>query len=180
MTTKNILIAVVAAVIVFGAGFYVSRVFPSGVNAGVSPQGSTGRTATQAAIYGVALATIGVNATSSSVLNSSPNDYYPTGVVIGCEGVGTSKTPLTGTGLAALTVSVATSSTAAPATNGNTNLVTGGAITIPTSTPQQVVVTPLTGVTTASAVWGAGTYMTFEVDATNTAVCTFAVPYTSS
>lgn len=182
--TPKIYLGIIAVLILVGA-VYGAYLYPASTTVfvqGTSPQGSTGRTSTQANIYGVNLANPGANATSSSILNSSSNDYYITSLKVGCEGVGTSKTAYSGAALAALTLKVATSATAAIATNGNTNVVGGGAITIGTSTPNFVLST-----TTASGgnnnvynIWGAGTYLTFTFNATNTAVCTVAGDYTTS
>ena len=84
--------------------------------------------------------------------------------------------------MASLQLTVATSSTAAPATNGNTNSVGGGAVTIGTSTATYVVSTSTVAVGTANtyAIWLAGSYLTFTTNATNTAVCTFGVDYIAS
>lgn len=133
------------------------------------------------------LSTAGANATSSSVYNGDSSDRYITAIRLGCNGVGTSKTAYTGTGLSALTVSVATSSTAAPATNGNTNLVGGLAVTIGTSTANFVEASstsastvPNVGSNSVANIWAAGSYLTFTTNATNTAACTFGVDYIGS
>ena len=150
---------------------------------GTTTQGGTTSTAHYYSVA-VNLANPGSNATSSSILNSSPNDYYVSSIKAGCESVGTSQTAYTGTGLAALTLKVATSSTPAPATNGNTNTVGGAtAITIGTSTSNFAVSSSTisaAGTPQPFVVWAAGSYMTFTTNATNTAMCTFGVEAFSS
>lgn len=178
MNNKKI-ISVVLAVIVVAAivgGYYFPKFNSAGI-AGSSATGSTFNTAKTAAIV-MNLATAGANATSSSILNSDSNDRFVTGVRVGCNGVGTSKTAYTGTGLAALTLTVGTSTTAAPATFvGFANVMS--AFTLGTSTPVLVVAssTLQTATSSLAAFWPANSYMTFTVNATNTAVCTMGVDY---
>lgn len=172
-----VLAAVIALAIVGAYQYPKTEVITS-----TSPQGGT---TTTAHFYSVAvnLATPGANATSSSVFNSSSNDYYVSSIKGGCENIGTSKTAYTGTGLAALTLSVATSSTAAPIGNANANIVGNTTITIGTSTSQFAVSSSTLaslGTPSPSIIWGAGTYMTFTFNATNTAACTVGVEAFSS
>lgn len=146
--------------------------------AGTTPQGGTYNNAFQASIAGIALATPGTNATSSSILNGSSNDRYLTSIKLGCEGIGTSKTAYTGAGLAALTVTMSTTSTAAPAAGGTTI----SSLTIGTSTPTFVQASSTSAVGTGSYlyVWPASSYLTFISNATNTATCTFGADYFNS
>lgn len=149
--------------------------------AGTTVQGSTGSTARQFNVYGVNLAAPGANATSSSILNTTGNDLYITSVKSGCENVGTSKAAYSGTGgIAALTFSVATTSTAAPIAQG-ANTLNGGTFTIATSSVYFTSASS-TAVQSGSftAIWAAGSYLTFFTNATNTAVCTFGVDAFSS
>lgn len=163
--------------------------FQTAMQLSTTPQGGT---TTSASFYSIAanLATPGANATSSSILNPTGNDLYATTIRVGCENIGSSFTPYTGVGTtsAGLTLSIATSSTAAPATNANTNLVGGGTIVIATSSPQFGIATSTMAATGAGIggsgkpyiIWGAGTYMTFTASATNTAQCTYGVDAFSS
>lgn len=182
----SLVLAVVVAGAIYGAYLYPKALPPL---AGAAPAGSTDFTPTWAAVAGVNLATpgtlgaIGGNGTSSSVLNSSTNDYYISTIKVGCEGVGASNTAYSGGGLAALTLSVATSSTPGPASNGNASVVGGGTLTIGTSTSQfgmSSSTLPAAGNPKGYLIWGAGTYLTFTTNATNTAVCTFGADYFSS
>ncbi len=183
-TTKNILALVIGAVIaggVYGGYKFLFSASPQ-QTAGTSPQGAT---FTSAKFAGVAvnLAAPGANATSSSILNTDQNDRYVTAIKAGCEGVGSSNTAYSGAGLAALTLKTATSSTAAPLTNTNTNLVGGSSLTLPTSTAFTNVASSTSGVGTNNAafqVWASGSYLTFTTNATNTAQCTFGADYFGS
>lgn len=170
--------AVLGALAFFGFTPYGKQVVQQ---FGTSTQGSTGQTAKQYSVLGVNLVAPGANATSSSIQNNTGDDLYVTGLKVGCEGVGTSKTAYTGTGLALLTLSVGTSSTASPAV-APTNLIMS-AVTIATSTvdftlASSTAATP--GNSTYLNIWNAGSYMTFATNATNTAVCTYGVDVTSS
>lgn len=147
---------------------------------GASPQGSEYFNGNFAGAV-ISLANPGANATSTSILNTTGNDLYVTGEKVACENVGTAKTAYTGAGLASQTVTIATSSTAAPASNGNTN--TLPVVTIATSTTQfdlssSTAGTPGNGL--VSNIWAAGAYMTFTVNATSTATCTVGVDYIGS
>lgn len=174
---------VVAFIAAIGTGIVMLTFAPDPVvqnitTAGTSPQGST---FTSAKFAGVAarLSSPGASATSSSLLNSDSNDRIITGLRVGCQSVGTSQTAYTGAGLASLTVFAATTSSSAPATNSNTNKVGGGNITIGTSTATYTIATSSapTGTGAIYNVWATGTYLTFTVNATNTALCTFGADY---
>ena len=143
--------------------------------AGASPSGSTFGTAKYAGVA-INAASPGANGTSTSILNTDANDRYPTAIRLGCEGLGTSKTAYTGAGLSALQLSIGTSSTAAPAVIPGT-LVSGAAVTIATATPQFELNTVVTSSSLGGAVWPTNTYMTFWLNATNTAACTVGVDY---
>lgn len=179
MTNQNIIIAVVAAVLIFGAGFYVAKLGSSTTQlAGTTPSGGTTSTSH---FYSIAVNLVapGANATTSSILNSSANDYYITSMDVGCEGIGYSRGPA-GSGYASLVVTAATSSTANPVINSNTN--GAGIVTIATSTPTFVEAssTASTGSSFTNYIWAAGSYLTFTTNATNTALCTFGVKAFSS
>lgn len=168
---------VVVLLIAVGAYFYPKAPAPV---LGTSTTGSSFGNATKAVTV-IALPTPGANGTTTSYLNASPNDYYISNEEAFCENLGTSKTAYTGTGLAALTFTIATSSTANPATNSNPN--TLPVITVSTSTgnfffSSSTAGTP--GVTNVSDIWAAGTYITVTANATNTATCDAGVSYTSS
>lgn len=183
MTTKIIAAIVIALVVAGGVlgGYLYLLSKPQPQLASATPQGGT---TSSALFYSVAanLGAPGANATSSTVFNLSGSDLYITSVTAGCENVGTSQTAYTGAPLSALTLSVATSSTAAPATNSNTNLVGGGTITIGTSTTQYTIAstTATIGSPKVYNLWAAGSALDFTTNATNTAQCTFGVNAFSS
>lgn len=187
MTTKTIAAIVIALVVAGGVlgGYRYLLSKPQPQLAATTPQGGT---TSSALFYSVAanLGAPGANATSSTVFNNSyginGSDLYITSVTAGCENVGTSQTAYTGAPLSALTLSVATSSTAAPATNGNTNLVGGGTITIGTSTTQYTIAstTATIGSPKVYNLWASGSALDFTTNATNTAQCTFGVNAFSS
>ena len=167
--------AVAGLVAFFGYSPFVKLV----QNFSASPAGTTSQTAKFFSVV-ANLGTPGANATSSSILNTSANDYYVKSMNVGCETVGTSQTAYTGAGLASLTVKAATTSTAAPASNANTNL--AGSITISTTTPNfvEASTTASSGSNSVNYIWASGAYMTFTTNATNTAACTFGVEAFSS
>ena len=181
-TLVSLVLALAITGAIYGAYRHADSLFASvhGIF-GVSSQGSTGSTARQFNVFGVNLASAGANATSSSVLNNTGNDLYVTAVKAGCENVGTSKTAYTGAGLSALTFSVGTTSTAAPAVVP-TNLIGGSAFTVATASPYFLLASSTNGAAGSNGIgiWPANSYMTFFTNATNTAVCSFSVDAFSS
>lgn len=119
------------------------------------------------------------SATTSSVLNGDTQDRVVTGSDVACSGVGTSKTAYTGAGLAAVTFTMSTTSTANPAALTQTNYVLNA--TFATSTTDSYVSTTSANVVnsaTGNGVrWQAGSYMTISSNATNTAACVVGVKY---
>lgn len=174
---NNILVFVVAVIIGLIVGYSFAPVQVENVS--TSPAGTQSSTAN---FYSITVDMSQV-ATTSSILNTSSNDKFVTGIRAGCESIGTSKTYTTGSGLAILTLTVATSSTASPVTTRtNTQIVGGSAITISTSTANFVIssstaIGPVEayGSSAVNNIWASGSYMTFYTNATNTAHCTFGV-----
>lgn len=179
MTTKGkALLAVLGAVIVSWA-IYGAYQYPLAVG---SPAGSTFSNAKFAGAT-ASLATPGANGTSTSILNTDSSDRYITSLVAACSGVGTSRVAYTGGGLAALLITAATTSTAAPSSlPSGYNTILGAAITMPTSTPASGVASSTmgTGMSTTTLIWAANSYLTFQTNATNTAACTFGAHYVGS
>lgn len=184
--TKIVLSALIAAVIAGGVyGGYKYLLVPQIQQvAGASPQGATGRSAYQYNIYGVNMAAPGANATSSSVLNNSGQNLFVTGLKANCTGVGTSKTAYTGAGLAALTFAIGTSTTANPPTASSLGNEPGNStLTVATSSTlfgmsSSTEASPGNG--NPGIVWANNTYMTWQSNATNTAICTLSTDVTSS
>ena len=179
---NKIVIAIVSVLIagaIVGGYFYPQNITRMIVGA---PTGSTYNSATAAAIV-VNLANTTTNGTSSSIQNTSTSDWYINSLDVGCENIGTSQTAYTGAGLASLTLSVATSATAAPAVNANTNKVGNSTITIGTSTTVFAIsssTTATNGSASVNIIWPSGSYLNFFTNATNSAVCTFRAAYFSS
>lgn len=181
MTTKGKAIVAALCAVVIGLAIYGAYQYPQAVvyNTG-SPAGSSfsnmkfaGETAS--------LASPGANGTSTSVLNSDASDRYITRVFAECNTVGTSRTAYSGAGLANWFVTVATTSTADPAAlPTGYNPVTGNNLVIGTSTTVSQVASSTAGVATTSNLWAAGSYLTFQSNATNTAACTFGAEYIGS
>jgi hypothetical protein len=177
LSMKNIAVGAFILVAILALVWFT---FPR-LSKAASPQGAVYTAAGTFDGIVVSLSAPGANATSSSILNTTGNDLYVTGEKVECENVGTAKTAYTGTGLAAQTVTIATSSAATPATNSNTN--TLPIMTIATTTTQFGISsstqgTPGNGL--ISNVWAAGSYMTFFVNATSTATCTLGVDVVGS
>lgn len=173
--TLKIIGTLVVIIAVIGA-YYFPKVVTT---AGTSPSGSTFSSAKFAAVA-INLANPGANGTSTSILNTDANDRYVSAFKVGCEAVGSSKTAYTGAGLAALLISVGTTTTAAPASFTSFAAVATN-FTLGTSSTNLLVAssTLLTG-TENAAIWPTNTYMTFYFNATNTAVCSVGVDYFAS
>jgi hypothetical protein len=177
---QNLILAGLVLVVALVGGLYLRAqvTAPQKQLAGASPAGSSFSNAKFAG-KAVAPATAGENATSTSILNTDANDRIVTVIRAGCQNIGTSRTAYTGAGLSAFTLSVGTSSTAAPAAIPSV-LVGGGAVTIGTSTVQYAVASSTSGSEKNYVVWPANSYMTFWFNATNTAACTVGVDYLAS
>ncbi len=182
-TSTKVVLAIVAVAAALGAfAFFGLTPFEHVIvqTFGSSPQGSTGRAALNFNIYGVKPSVAGANATSSSELNSTGQDLFVTGYNVGCTGVGTSGAANgAGGGLATLQMTIGTTSTAAPAAAAANPIV--AAFTLATSSPWLNIASSTNGnVAKVESMWPNGTYMTFSLNATNTAVCTVGVSAISS
>lgn len=136
---------------------------------------STGTTFNSAKVATIVFAPATASATSTSVYNSDASDRKIESFVTDCSGVGTSFTAYTGAGLAALTFSAATSSTAAPAINTNTNVFN---LAVGTTTPDSYnIIGNATTTPALNRVWAAGSYLNIYSNATNTASCIVGVNY---
>lgn len=178
----NYLVGIIVAIVALASATlaYIEGHNTTEVAVTTSPSGTTFQTA-KTALVAINLASPGSGGTSTSMLNTDSNDRFIYSTDVGCEGVGTSKTAYTGTGLSSLTLTMATSSTAAPATNGNTN--TLPVVTIGTSTPNFVIASSSAGtpgINLVSNIWATGSYLTITANATNTALCTAGVKYFGS
>lgn len=175
--TRYIIWAIIALALISTGAFIA---LTSNQVAATSPQGATFTTEKTAGIA-IQLANPGANATTSSILNTDANDRYVSSFHFGCENIGTSKTAYTGAGLANLQGSIGTTSTSVPITPVftfpvalNFNLGTGTSNLLVSSS------TLATATSSNAMVWPAGSYMTFQFNATNTAACTVGVDYFGS
>lgn len=174
MTNMN-LYKFIGAILVLGAITYVGVTFPQTSVFVGSPVGTTFNTAKIAAIN-MTIST--ASATSSSILNSDASARYITDGFVACTGIGTSLTAVTGAGLATLQFQMATTSTSAPANLG-TNY--SERVTLATSSATFYVASTTEGAIAGfSRYWDAGTYLTIQPNATNTAACTVGVHYLAS
>lgn len=176
MTSKIITGAVVIAALLGAIAFFGFSPFLKTV---VESFGTTSGTGTTQHLATFAFNPTVAAATSSSIQNTDAQDRVVTSADVACSGTGTSKTAYTGTGLANLTVQIATTSASAPAALGNTNYVLN--VNISTSTTDTYVATSSTNVVnsaTGNAIrWPASSYMTISSNATNTAACVVGIRY---
>lgn len=175
-TTLGLIAVIVLIVgVVAGHSFWPVHLSPAGAQ---NPSGTTYGSAKFAGVVADMSTTSG---TSTSILNTDATDRFITSWKFACEGVGTSQTAYTGTGLAAWTVKVATSSTASPATLTGAASV-ANSFTLATGTTALLVSssTPQTATSSFAAIWNAGSYLTFSTNATNSAVCTVGGDYIGS
>lgn len=137
-----------------------------------SPTGTTFNTVKMAAIV------FSLTSTSTSILNPFGQAVYVRGPRVACNTVGTSKTAFTGAGLASLTMLIGTSSAAlTSASTGLNSAAEVGNLTIATSTGNFLLASSTTDTATSTnaIAWGATEYMSFQTNATNTAICTVGV-----
>lgn len=170
---KNILLVLVGLVVI-GVVTFLGITYPKAVsNFGASAVGSTFQVANQ---YGVTINF--ATATTTYIQNTSAVDRYISATKVGCEGVGSSQTAYTGTGLASWQLTVATSSTNVSGTAPSLGAAAlTNAFVLGTSTTNLLVAssTLLTATSSNAAIWPAGSYLAFQTNATNTAVCTVSV-----
>lgn len=143
--------------------------------AGNAPAGSTFNTQKQA---GVAMAPIAITGTSTSVANPDPNGSFIQSTILGCTGVGSSQTYLTGVGLTSTgwLLQAATTTTSGLGLQGNTNYSLNMAIATATAATNGGFVNQATTTLPWSAgYWPGNALMSFGFNATNTAACTVSM-----
>lgn len=173
------LLGIVAFLIIAGGILWAGLTYPLSVQTVGSPAGTTLNTEKQAAQV-ISLATPGAGATSTSLVNTDASSRHITSTKVLCSGVGTSQTAYTGAGLASLQVTVATTTTANPATIpvGFADVTQNQAVGTTTSELMFASSTLLTATSSLASIWHAGENLTFWFNATNTAICTIGVNYT--
>lgn len=130
-----------------------------------SPAGTTFNTAKIAGVN-MALATAGINATTSSITNSDSSDRIITGGYATCSGLGTSLTADGTAGVYSLVLNIGTSTT---------NMLTIAVAT--TSSQINVASSSAFAAVSYLSRWNIGSTLNFAWNATNTAACTVAVTY---
>lgn len=174
-TTKILTVAVVLAVLVF-AWYKVTHTTEVQVTA--SPTGTTFNSAKVAAVI---FAPATGSATSTSLLNSEVNDRYITDSFVMCRSVGTSKAAYSGGGLDLFRFIVGTTSSAITQNLADVNTRYAANLVLGTSTVDSFTASSTEGVIPGtSRVWPAGSYLTIQSNATNTAVCNVGVRYIGS
>jgi hypothetical protein len=176
MTTKIISVVVgVLAILGTVAFFGYSPFLKTVVQQFGSPVGTTFNTAKVATVE---MSPATNAASSTSVLNTDASTRFVESLNAACTGVGTSYTNLTGTGLAALTITAATTTVANAGAQGNSNTFTG---TVATTTAFSLLSSVIASTGAAmNYSWPSGTYLTFTFNATNTAACIVGVNYLAS
>lgn len=182
-TLVKVCVSVIVVLAIVGAYFYPK--YSLRVSGVPSPSGSTFGNALEASITWQPA----TGATTTSILNTSTQDRYIKSEQYMCTGLGSSVTGYTGGGLTSsgwlidsATTSAANTEIIIPATVGflqsqviATTSSYGSFLS--TSTPEVGGGSPLTD---RYRIWNAGSYLTFEVNATNTATCTIGASYLGS
>lgn len=175
---------VVLLLLVLGSYFYPAQHannYPT-PNAGtISTANGTVFNSAKIAETGFPLTTGNATTTSTALYNGDANDRIISSTFAFCSGLGTSQTAFTGTGLKSLSMLAATSSDGGGLLS-NTNYVYQGDIA--TSSPYffEASTTPgkVNSTNQGLRTWAAGTYLMFQVNATNTANCIVGAHYYAS
>lgn len=169
-----VLVVAIATIAVLGLYLPNSGFTVGGVTVATSSDQTTNSTAKTAT---VTISPATASATSTvSLLNTDSVDRVIIGTEVFCSNVGSSKTYLTGTGLASFLLRAATTSSSSVGLQGNTNY--AAQITVSTSTDLFYIASSTEGVLQyVSRIWPTNTYLTFNFNATNTAACTVGSRY---
>lgn len=174
MKKSNLIVTVfvaLAAVVILG---YVLTHENSQMAGTIAPVGTTN---TSSIFLSNTLSLVGPGGTTTSVFNNTGYDLAERSVDVMCQSVGTSKTPLTGTGLASLTLRIATSSintVSGDVGSINTNYLAN--MVIGTSTTDSYNSTTTEGVIQSTTrIIPNGTWAIISSNATNTASCAVGI-----
>jgi len=119
-----------------------------------------------------------LTSTSTSIQNTGGNDRAITSDHAFCQSVGTSNGYLTGGGIASLTLQAATTSVANQGLQGNTNYVFNTTIATTSGLAAYYVASSTEPIPSyIGRIWPAGSWLTFNTNATNTAACSFSVHF---
>ncbi len=143
---------------------------------------AVGTTFNTAKIASVNMTPSSGSASSTSLLNGDASARWVKNVDVGCTGVGTSNAFVGQAGVANWHLLVATTSVANNGLQGNTTYVGNVLIATSTSFSQSAssTVASAISISTDQYYWPAGSYLTFDFDATNTAACTVSASYIAS
>lgn len=175
-TTKiiaGVVVGIVAIAAIAGSYFYPQAINVTRVEQ-VGSVSDVGTVNSSARLASVVMEPATASATTTAVYNNGPDRFIESSFVA-CTGVGTSKTPLTGAGLAQLQITLATSTSLLKSTAGYNS---ASILTVATSSPYLYQAsTTASSIGTVGLIWPASTYMNFGFNATNTANCTVGVHY---
>lgn len=117
-----------------------------------------------------------LTSSSTSIYNTGASDRAIMGSYVFCTTIGTSYTYATGAGLTSWTLLAATTTTNANGLQGSTNYIVNA--TVATATPNYYVATTTEGAPLYTGrIWPAGTYLTYNFNATNTASCSLGAEW---
>lgn len=168
MKTKLVLVVGALVVVVLLGAVLLTGL---GVLGGVATS-SAGRTVNAGDTATIVMVPSSASATSTSIQNTDGKDRAIESTVVACSGLSTADTAVS-----ALVLKAATSSTAAPATITNTNLVLSTQVATSSSDLFVASTTPGSTAAAANRIWAAGSYLSFSLNATSTATCTLGVHF---
>ena len=170
-TLQKSVLALVGVVLLVGAyGGYKYLLTPAAMP--LSGAVTTGQSA-----GGSLLAETGLNLTNStttSILNTDSQDRFIVSNDVYCSALASSQAPFVGGGIANLTITAATTSTGVGSST-NTNFIVNENIS--TTTAESFIASSTNGAIFSARRWGAGSYLQWSTNATNTAQCTVDVWY---
>lgn len=165
----------IVGVLILGLGILIGHSFwgQTKLTVGTNAVGTIATTAKEATIiYSLA----SQSSTSTSILNTDSTDRIILATYQSCQNLGSSFSPVTGSGITNLIIQAATTSTAAPVLLGNSNLIMSS-IVATTTTSFELVSTSTTASSEISRIWASNSYLTFNTNATNTAICLVGARY---
>lgn len=174
---KNILLGAIGLGAVFGVLAWFGLTPFKEVNTVVQQMvgSASGTTFNSAKVAQINLNPQSITSTSTSLYNGDSSDRIVTDAFVSCNNL-TSMTSATG-GVATFQWGAATTTAAAPTASVLTNQYAAMNVTVATSTADGYTATS-TYTAAASRRWAAGSYMTFQTNATSTnAACTVGVHY---
>lgn len=179
MNNRNIIVGAIVAVLVGFALGYV--VFHQNQLAGAVS--SSGAYLNAPGLSATIFAPTTANGTSTSILNSGASDRAITGITAYCSGAGAAQNFLVGNTSPTIisngwTLLVATTSVASQGLQGSTNYIMNSFIGTTSPLGNYMLSSTTEGVIQyVNRIWPINTYLTFNLNATNTAVCTYGASW---